>query len=269
MSMTNFHLTYGPHDFHGIRVGSGPALLVCLHGFGETAAHFAPLAAGLGDRFTIIGLDLPLHGDTLWAGNKPITKTDLKNILTALLQQEGHDRFTLLGYSMGGRVALCAVECMAAQIDGLVLMAADGLFNNPWHVFVTQTWLGNRIFRYQTYHPQIFFRLLIWARGMGWINESIYKFAYSRMDTEEKRLQVYEVWTIMRRMMPDVKRCTRELTRYKIPLLQLFGKYDRVIPPAFARRFENAAGFPVKTIVLDKGHQLISEQIGHTINTNL
>ncbi|HEY0272754.1 MAG TPA: alpha/beta fold hydrolase [Chitinophaga sp.] len=268
MQHQHFQLTYGPHDFHGIRAGHGPALLVCLHGFGESAAHFLPLAEGLGRRFTLVALDMPLHGRTVWNGEAPMRKEDLQHILGLLLQQEGFTRFTLLGYSMGGRLALCAVESMAAQLDALVLLAPDGLFANPWHLFVTQTGVGHRLFRYQVTHPAFFFKLLVLARRLGWINESIYKFAYQRMDTEEKRLQVYRVWTTLRRMMPDLHRVALQMRQYQVKLLQVFGQYDRVIPPAFSRRFGNA-DFPVTTLVLEKGHQLINGSLGETIDTNL
>lgn len=268
MQNTDFQLTYGPHDLHGIRAGNGPALLVCLHGFGESAAHFLPLAEGLGHRFTLVAMDLPLHGATHWTGTAPMTQQDLQNILELLLQQEGFTRFSVCGYSMGGRVALCAVECMAERIDHVILLAADGLHRNPWHVFVTQTSVGNRIFRYQTHHPLFFFRVLQAARKLHWINESIYKFAYHRMNTEEKRLQVYNVWTTLRRMMPDLRRVARQMQRYNIPLLQVFGRYDRVIPPAFAARLAQAP-FPVTTLVTDSGHQLINGSLGYTIDDNL
>ncbi|PUZ21281.1 Pimeloyl-ACP methyl ester carboxylesterase [Chitinophaga costaii] len=268
MQHQHFQLIYGVHTFHGIRVGQGPALLVCLHGFGESAEHFLPLAEGLAHRFTLVALDMPLHGRTRWEGPAPMTKEDLHHILTLLLQQEGHQRCTLLGYSMGGRLALCAVEEMAGILDGLVLLAGDGLYKNRWHVFVTQTWLGNRIFRYQSYHPAFFFKLLLLARRLGWINESIYKFAYHRMDTEDKRLQVYRVWTTLRRMMPNLPHVEVRMQQYQVKLLQVFGKYDRIIPPAFARRFQHAS-FPVKTMVLEKGHQLINGSLGYTIDNNL
>lgn len=268
MQNTDFQLTYGPHTFHGIRAGNGPALLVCLHGFGESAAHFLPLAEGLGHRYTLVAIDLPLHGTTHWEGDAPFTHADLKSIIGLLLQQEGCARFSVAGYSMGGRVALCAVECMAAKIDQVILLAADGLYKNPWHAFVTQTRVGNRILRYQTYHPQLFFRILQGGHWLHLINKSIYNFAYHRMDTVEKRLQVYEVWTTLRRMWPDLRRVAVLLQRYQVPVLQIFGQYDRVIPPTLAKRFAGAP-FPVKTLVLEKGHQLINTSLGYTIDTNL
>ncbi|MCW3462130.1 alpha/beta fold hydrolase [Chitinophaga nivalis] len=266
--MSDFYLPYLKSRFHGTREGTGTQLMICLHGFGESAAHFHPLVAGLGDVFTLIALDMPLHGSTRWEEARAFEKADLTAIVQTILEQEGKERFTLLGYSMGGRLALCLLETMAGRIDGLIMLAADGLRNNPWHMFVTQTSIGNRLFKYNTYHPRIFFTLLHTWRKLGLINQSIYKFALHRMNETAKRELVYSVWTNMRRMMPDKKHCKQLLARYNVLTLLIFGKYDRVIPPVLGTRFADGT-FPHKMLVLEKGHQLISVQLGFIIKSNL
>ncbi|WP_143308127.1 alpha/beta fold hydrolase [Chitinophaga vietnamensis] len=266
--MPEFYLSYEKSRFHGACEGTGDQLLICLHGFGETAMHFQPLTATLGDTFTIVALDMPLHGGTQWNEGRAFEKEDLAAVIRMVLQQQGKERYSLLGYSMGGRLALCLVEKMAPQINHLILAAADGLRNNPWHMFVTQTGVGNKIFKYNTHHPQLFFALLNGWRKLGLLNQSVYKFALHRMDQPEKRIQVYEIWTLMRRMMPDKRYCKQLLSRYNIATLLIFGKYDRVIPPVLGKRFADGS-FPCKMLVLEKGHQLISAQLGHIIKNNL
>jgi pimeloyl-ACP methyl ester carboxylesterase len=215
-----------------------------------------------------VALDMPLHGSTEWLENRPFEKDDLVAIVEMVLQQHGKDRFSLLGYSMGGRLCLCLTEKMAPRIDHLIMAAGDGLKNNPWHMFVTQTAIGNKIFRYNAYHPQLFFTLLHGGKRLGLLNQSIYKFALHRMNEPQKRLQVYNIWTNLRRMMPDKKTCKQLLSKYDVLTLLIFGKYDRVIPPVLGTRFADGS-FPCKIVILDKGHQLISEQLGLVIKNNL
>jgi hypothetical protein len=71
----------------------------------------------------------------------------------------------------------------------------------------------------------------------------------------------------MRKMMPDKKLCKQLLSRYKIQTLLIFGKYDRVIPPVLGVRFMDST-FPCKMLVLEKGHQLLSEELGEAILDN-
>ncbi len=266
--MSELYLPYMNSRFHYTLEGDGNQLLVCLHGFGESAMHFRPLIQELGHQFTIIAIDMPLHGKTEWQEKRGLEKKDLAAVIQELMTQHKFTRFSLLGYSMGGRLALCTVEKMADKLDNLIMVAGDGLRNNPWHMFVTQTSIGNRIFKYNTYHPQFFFSLIKVWRKLGLLNESIYKFVLHRMDQPEKRKQVYEVWTILRRMMPNKKLCKQLLSRYNVNTLLIFGKYDRVIPPELGKRFVDGS-FPCKTLILEKGHQLISTQLGLVIKSNL
>lgn len=262
--MPSFFIPYENSIFHAIREGEGEELLICLHGFGEQAAGFGRLTRILGKRFTLVAIDLPLHGQTKWNEDRAFTKEDMWALIGSIQEGERKERFSLMGYSMGGRVALCILEGMAAKINNLYLLAADGLRNNPWHMFVTQTAVGNRLFKHVTYHPQLFFSLLDLWHNLKLLNESVYKFALNSMNKTEKRVQVYTVWTCMRKMMPDKKKCKKLLSKYNINTLLIFGKYDRVIPPVLGVRFMDNT-FPGKMLVLDKGHQLLSDELAEAI----
>lgn len=266
--MSSFFIPYGQSEFHAVTIGSGEALLICLHGFGESADHFECLNEALGNIYTIVSLNMPFHGKTDWKEAEDFDKEGLKTVIEKILSLTGKQKFSLMGYSMGGRLALCIVEKMASRINELVLAAPDGLKNNPWHMFVTQTRWGNRLFKHTTYRPQLFFRLLSLSNKLGLINQSIYKFAFHSMDKLEKREQVYFVWTAMRRMMPDKKKCKKLIAQYHIETLMLFGKYDRVIPPSLGYKFSDGT-FPCKIVVLNKGHQLLSEALGVIIKNNI
>jgi pimeloyl-ACP methyl ester carboxylesterase len=144
------------------------------------------------------------------------------------------------------------------------LLAPDGLRNNPWHMFVTRTAIGNRLFKYVTYHPKIFFSLLKTWHRLKLLNGSIYKLAFNSMYKQERRELVYNGWTCLRKMLPDKKLCRKLLAQYKIPTLLIFGKFDRVIPPVLGIRFLDNT-FPGKMLVLERGHQLLSDELGEVI----
>ncbi|WP_295127247.1 alpha/beta hydrolase [uncultured Chitinophaga sp.] len=266
--MSSFFIPYGHSRFHGVITGKGPQLLICLHGFGESAAHFNCLEEELGNIFTIVSLNMPFHGETEWKEQRDFDKDDLEALVKKILERQGKQNFSLMGYSMGGRLALCIVEKMADRIENLLLAAPDGLKNNPWHMLVTQTRWGNRLFKHTTYHPAFFFRLLTLSNRFGLINQSVYKFAFFSMDKLEKRELVYTVWTSLRRMMPNKRRCKKLIATHKIDTLMFFGKFDRVIPPSLGYHFSDGS-FPCKIIVLNKGHQLLSESLGAIIKNNI
>jgi 2-succinyl-6-hydroxy-2,4-cyclohexadiene-1-carboxylate synthase len=80
---------------------SAPAV-VLLHGFTHTGASWEPVTRALGERYTAIAPDIRGHGAA--ANAVPVTLEAVVNDVAAAAPPEG--TFTLVGYSMGGRIAL-------------------------------------------------------------------------------------------------------------------------------------------------------------------
>jgi len=82
-----------------VRTGEGP-LVVALHGFTQTAASLAILAEALSASHRVVRLDLPGHGDS------SEVSADLDATAQLVLDETHGEPFDLIGYSLGGRVAL-------------------------------------------------------------------------------------------------------------------------------------------------------------------
>src|SRR5438477_13115821 len=89
---------------------------------------------------------------------------------------EGNDKITLMGFSLGGRMALALYEKMSPSVERLVLLAPDGLKVNFWYWLSTQTWIGNRLFLFTMNHPSWFFSFLKGLNKLKLVNVSIFKF---------------------------------------------------------------------------------------------
>ena len=76
--------------------------IVLLHGFTHTGASWDPVVAALGERYRALAPDIRGHGSA--AERQPVT---LEAVLDDLVEI-APARFTLVGYSMGGRLALHA-----------------------------------------------------------------------------------------------------------------------------------------------------------------
>lgn len=107
------------------KAGDGPPLLL-LHGFTGSAAGWGPLAAAWAPFFTTLSVDLPGHGRSaspaeVAAYTMAATVADL----VAVLDRKGIPRAHVLGYSMGGRVALALAVAHPERIGALVLESAS------------------------------------------------------------------------------------------------------------------------------------------------
>jgi len=91
--------------------------IVLLHGFSATGASWDGVVDALGERYRALTPDLPGHGDARDA--RPISFAACVADTAALLPGPS----TLVGYSMGARLALCTALAQPGQIERLVLIS--------------------------------------------------------------------------------------------------------------------------------------------------
>lgn len=112
-------------SYHYRCEGVGPPLLL-LHGFTGSHASWSHLHAGFARHFQTIAVDLPGHGKTDAPQDAARCRHESVGAdLVALMAHCGHDRFNLLGYSMGGRLALALALLFPANVAALVLEGAS------------------------------------------------------------------------------------------------------------------------------------------------
>lgn len=105
-----------------IRCTGHGADLVMLHGWGMNAAIWQELIPGLCDRFRITTVDLPGHGKSAEAELLPLP--ELVDVLAARLPGKA----VVLGWSLGGLVAMALAARQPARVARLVLVAASPRF---------------------------------------------------------------------------------------------------------------------------------------------
>jgi 2-succinyl-6-hydroxy-2,4-cyclohexadiene-1-carboxylate synthase len=99
--------------------GMAPTI-VLLHGFTHTGASWEPVIEALGERYRAIAPDLRGHG--AGGDRRPVSLEAVVGDVAALTDGP----LTLVGYSMGGRIALhVALALGAPRITRLVLIGAS------------------------------------------------------------------------------------------------------------------------------------------------
>lgn len=113
------------------RIGVGPPLLL-LHGFTGSAAEWQELSTTLAAEHTLLMPDLIGHGRSD-APTDP-ARYAMERVVADLLQlldQLGLAQIDLLGYSMGGRVALQLAMAAPWRVRRLILESASPGLNDP------------------------------------------------------------------------------------------------------------------------------------------
>jgi len=266
--LPDFFLTIKNSSIHFIRFGSGERLLLCFHGFGEEAAKFKVLEPSLGKRYTIIAIDLPFHGETVWHQGDFFLKEDLKELIKEILKKGNKERFSLIGYSLGGKIALATVEFFASQIDEVILLAPDGVKINAWYnVAVYPEW-GRKLFYRFVKKPAFVFTTARLLKFAGLVSTRFHKFLHLQTDSEEKRQKVYNVWLTIKDLEVELPHVKSLLNKYDIKSYIFIGKYDRVITIKIGTRFARGLKH-CKFLKLDKGHNLFTESLNEPLKQAL
>jgi 3-oxoadipate enol-lactonase len=107
----------------------GAPTVLLLHGWTVTAdLNFYATYAPLGRRFRVVAADHRGHGRGLRA-DTPFTLEDAADDAAAVVRELGLGPVVAVGYSMGGAVAQLLWHRHPELVDGLVLCATAGVFN--------------------------------------------------------------------------------------------------------------------------------------------
>ncbi|HVM87476.1 MAG TPA: alpha/beta hydrolase [Puia sp.] len=265
--MHSFELSYKSSIINYCKAGNGQKLLFCFHGYSQSSQAFSFIEKKIANDFTLIAIDLPFHGKTVWNEGLNFTKDDLLEILVKIRQDQSlnQKKIYLLGFSMGGRVSLSLLQEIPEQIEKIILVAPDGMKENFWYWLATHNQCGNKFFKHTMEKPHIMFRFLRIGNKMGVVNQSIYKFINYYIFDKQVRSELYRRWTTMRHFRPDIRKIKSIIKEKKILVGLLYGKHDRVIRYERARKFIQGIESCCQLKIIPAGHLLLTHENTDTI----
>lgn len=213
--------------------GTGASVLLALHGFGQSSLAYKSFNTLAGNQFTVFSLDLFFHGNSQYVGRELLTKTDWQRLIDAFLQSQNIQRFSLAGFSLGGRFALVIVEAFAHRLDQLILIAPDGITRNGWYSLATNSGVGRRLFRYLLRHLPMLTAIGHTMTRLGLLNRTVMRFAEISLGTVEQRDLVYRSWTQFRLIHPDLKVISDLLNSHPVQVRFFTGAFDRLVPGTY------------------------------------
>ncbi len=217
--------------------------MLAFHGFGQSGEVYRDMATLLGQEYTFYSIDLFFHGNSTWNDNElPISKLYWKNLLKALLQKHDIVDFSVIGFSIGAKLAIACLQSFPHRIKSLLLIAPEGIGHNLWYTVATQHPL-RKYFKGFIERPQRFFTLLKWSDRLLPTNKSLLHFVKKQMDTKKKREQVYSTWMVFRRLHFTRDTITKVINKEGMLISMFLGENDKIIPPkrgkSWLKRLQN------------------------------
>ena len=232
-----------------------PALLL-LHGFGSSLQAWDDWSVKLEQKYRVIRLDLPGFGLTgASPANDYSEEKDLAT-LTHFADKLGLEKFSVMGHSMGGKMAWSLAASQPERVQALVLMAPDG--------FPQAKDIGTK-----PYEVPAVMGLIKYVFPKYLVRKSIEP-AFSDADALNDAL-VNRYFDMLR--APGVRGAilnrsnqtiysdpVPRLKAIKAPTLLIWGEQDQMIPSTNAQSYAHVLSNSTTVIVPKLGHLLQEEQ---------
>jgi len=238
-----------------MQAGEGPPV-VLIHGLGASKASFLPTVGALAPHHRVVAIDLPGFGDSAKPIGAPYDAPFFAQAVVALLDALGLERASIVGNSMGGRVALELGLAHAERIDRLVLYAPSlaWLRDRPWAPLLrlVPPQLG-------LVHPaprpivEAIARAITPGSGDGWTAAGLDEFLRSYLDPRGRAAFYAAARTIYLEEPHGPDGFWTRLPALEPPGLFVWGRRDPLVPIAFARHVR-AALPDAEHLELDCGH---------------
>ena len=237
----------GPQD--------APVLLL-LHGFGSSLQTWDEWSVKLDPQYRVIRLDLPGFGLT---GANPSNDYSEENdvaILTHFADKLGLNKFSVIGHSMGGKMAWSLAASQPDRVQALVLMAPDGfpeakdIGSKPYEVPAVMGLI-------QHFLPKYFVKKSIEPAFVDTesLNDALVSRYYDMLRAPGVRgaILARSNQTIYTDPVP-------RLQKIKAPTLLIWGEQDQMIPSSNAQSYAGVLLNSTTVLVPKLGHLLQEEQ---------
>ncbi|WP_041447229.1 alpha/beta fold hydrolase [Thiocystis violascens] len=246
---------------HYKRAGTGPTLILLLHGSFLSLRSWRRVMEPLAEQATVVAFDRPVFGLTSRplprdGGGARYSAEAQSDLVAALIGQLGFERAILIGNSTGGTVALLTALRHPATVQGLVLVGAM-----IYSGYATSEVPGPMLAVMKAARP-VFSRLMKFMIATLY-DKALRKFWFRQERFSDEELAAYradfmigpwdqaffELFLTTRHLGLESR-----LPTLAVPVLVVTGAYDRAVKPEESRRL--AADIPQATleVIPDCGH---------------
>ncbi|MCH1582911.1 MAG: alpha/beta fold hydrolase [Flavobacteriales bacterium] len=212
---------------------------VALHGFSRPLEDMLAVRDLVPPNTAVLMPHLAAHGSSS-GHHRPLMPADWYATLDRILEAEQLAfEGTLIGYSLGGRLALNWWAENPTRFSKVILMAPDGLVKNPGYRLSVDTPIGRAWLSQSERQRPSLVRVLSGLRRGGLLPEHFYQFSMFHLEGPTMWAMVVDCWLSLRLFWPPGRARLQHLAADHPGVLEAhFGARDKIIKPRNARKLE-------------------------------
>lgn len=216
------------HLINYLKYGTKPKYLIALHGYGSKASAFQPLINALTTTFTVLAIDLPFHGKTIWKSNS-YTQAQLINVINQVLANEKANNFSFLGYSLGARIVQTLFFHFERRVEAIFLIAPDGV-SSKWYFSTTLFPKFVRQKLSSLFPSRIILRVASILYKTKLISKFSHQFIYVQLQTSMRQTRMLGTWISLVEFVPNLLQIKQQFRQADFPIYLFCSKNDEVVP---------------------------------------
>lgn len=227
--------------------GSGEVILL-IHGFGANKDSWNRFACHLTDKFRVVAVDLPGHGDSTSNLEHKYDVQSQARRLGMFVDKLGLERFHIFGSSMGGLIAIHYTQLYPDRVMTLGLMNSAGVLSPNPSEYMRLLKKGENpllVNSRDDFENMLKF-VMVRPPYMPWfIKNAVYKEYMERRAINQKIFNDISTAKMLNIAF---------LSEIKLPVFILWGRQDRVLDVSIVHEFEERISDTYVVILDNTGH---------------
>lgn len=242
--------------------GYGDESILAFHGFGHVKEELEWLIEQVPKSFRVIAIDVPGHGESKIFTEKrekiKISTAEWSALIQAILDENNITSFHLVGYSLGGRMAMVTAQLFTDKVKSLYLFSPDGIKKTITYRFANETYIGGWTLKKVLAHPQTAVKILRTIGRLKLLSAPRIKFVKYQLEDPTRVSKVHAVWTSLSALWPIKEKVFAPRSDGNIVVV--FGERDPIIPAHFAKYLATHQHAKLHVLVAPLGHRTLKKE---------
>jgi len=240
LDVDDLHLSY-------LDGGSGGNILM-LHGFGSNKDSWNRFARHLTNKFRVVAVDLPGHGDSTSSLDNTYDVQSQARRLALFVDKLGMQRFHIIGSSMGGAIAIHYTHLHPDRVMTMGLISSGGVMSPKPSEYMQKLEKGENplLVRSRDDFDNMLKFVMVETPYIPWFIKNVVYEEYMERKAINERIfkDIATEEMVNMAFLPEIY----------IPVFILWGKQDRVLDVSSVGVFEERLPDTYSVILDDTGH---------------